>query len=346
MTINPKVIDISHYDGVAGGGFQLARRFGIVGVIHKSSEGLGIVDSRYATRRASAVAAGMLWGCYHFIRSGNMKNQAEFFLRAASSNDKTLVSLDYEVDNVNPSAAREFIELVESKIGRKVVLYSGNTIKEKLGSRHDPWWAERRLWLAQYATKWTVQASWRAPWLWQYTGDGVGPGPHNVPGIIISGGCDISSYAGNDEQLRAQWVDDSSHVPVPAPVPLPPPVPVPSPKQFTHIMASEFGGSGDAQSSAYGGNVDPNKPGVALPARFVGARPKVRVALNGRTHDCFIVDVGPWFTNDPYWMHDERPRAENNRGVNKAGIDLTPNVWKALGAPGRGLDTLDYWEFI
>jgi hypothetical protein len=28
-----------------------------------------------------------------------------------------------------------------------------------------------------------VQASWKAPWLWQNNGDSFGPGPHTIPGI-------------------------------------------------------------------------------------------------------------------------------------------------------------------
>ena len=39
MAINPKVIDIYHRDGVAPDGFVQARAFGILGVIHKASEG-------------------------------------------------------------------------------------------------------------------------------------------------------------------------------------------------------------------------------------------------------------------------------------------------------------------
>jgi GH25 family lysozyme M1 (1,4-beta-N-acetylmuramidase) len=83
------------------------------------------------------------------------------------------VSLDYEVASVAQEAAQEFILHVEDKIGRKVVLYSGNTIKEALGNTVVQFWAERRLWLAMYAKKWIVQASWTAPWLWQFTGDGL-----------------------------------------------------------------------------------------------------------------------------------------------------------------------------
>ncbi len=205
MDINPKVIDISHYDRLVGGGFQDVRKAGIIGVIHKSSEGIGIVDHPYSARRPLAKEAGLLWGAYHFIRPGDMISQAEFFLIAAQPDDHTLVSLDFEVDNVSVDECKQFAEHCELRIGRKIVLYTGHTIKEDLGNKIDAWWGARRLWLAQYTTKPVVQKSWKKYWLWQYTGDGLGPTPHNIRGIQIDGGLDISHYDGTDEQLIKEW---------------------------------------------------------------------------------------------------------------------------------------------
>src|SRR5216684_4925438 len=208
MDINPKVIDISHYDRLVGGGFQDVRKAGIIGVIHKSSEGIGIVDHPYSARRPLAKEAGLLWGAYHFIRPGDMISQAEFFLIAAQPDDHTLVSLDFEVDNVSVDECKQFAEHCELRIGRKIVLYTGHTIKEDLGNKIDAWWGARRLWLAQYTTKPVVQRSWSKYWLWQYTGDGLGPIPHKIPGIQIAGGLDISHYDGSDEQLMKEWAND------------------------------------------------------------------------------------------------------------------------------------------
>lgn len=205
VVINPVVADISHYDRVLPDGFQQARRFGLIGIIQKSSEGLTIIDRPYADRVVLAVAAGLEVGAYHFLRPGNMKAQAEFWLSCAKPTDKTLMSLDFEVPNVPIDAAREFIEYTEAKIGRDVVLYSGNTAKEDLGNKLDTWWGDRRLWLAMYSRTPVVQRSWKNYWLWQYTGDGLGLQPHNVPGIQIEGGLDISTYDGTEAQLRAEW---------------------------------------------------------------------------------------------------------------------------------------------
>jgi hypothetical protein len=139
------------------------------------------------------------------------------------------------------------------------------------------------------------------------------------------------------------------------PLPLPVPLPTPRPTLFTKISATEFGGVGDEQPSAYSDvKTDwPNRPGVALPFRFTGKRPMVRVYRGGAKVDCEIVDVGPWNIKDPYWTTGTRPQAETGidmrgRRTNHAGIDLTPAAMDALLVPGpSGTRTvLVDWEFI
>jgi hypothetical protein len=112
--------------------------------------------------------------------------------------------------------------------------------------------------------------------------------------------------------------------------------------KFT-VTGTVFGGPRDDQAVAYA-DVGPdwaNHPGVALPFRFRGPRPKVTVSANGKSVVCPIVDVGPWNTNDPYWMTAARPQAESGtdmsgRRTNGAGIDLTPATAAAIGLDGKG----------
>lgn len=128
-----------------------------------------------------------------------------------------------------------------------------------------------------------------------------------------------------------------------------------TPGHFGNIVATEFGGAGDEQSSAYPDVAAdwPNRPGVALPFHFIGARPSVRVIRGNKSVVCPIVDVGPWNVNDPYWVRGARPEAETGtdtrgRHTNKAGIDLTPATMDALlvpGSPGTRSATID-WEFV
>lgn len=119
-----------------------------------------------------------------------------------------------------------------------------------------------------------------------------------------------------------------------------------------NITATIFGGSADAdEKSAYDGHrIDDQELGVALPFRFSGPRPQVRVTnrANGKTVICNIVDVGPWNINDPYWEKGGRPQSESGidlrgRRTNGAGIDLTPGAARAIGIPGKGV--VD-WEFV
>jgi hypothetical protein len=117
----------------------------------------------------------------------------------------------------------------------------------------------------------------------------------------------------------------------------------------TSIVATCFGGAGDRESDAYGGMVDPTLPGVALPFHFhVNPLPQVRVICGDKSVVCAIVDVGPHSINDPYWLTAARPQAERATG-NKAGIDLTPAVFAALGIgptdPAFGLTKVS-WEFV
>lgn len=116
-----------------------------------------------------------------------------------------------------------------------------------------------------------------------------------------------------------------------------------------NITATVFGGP----QSAYGGPINDNSPGVALPFRFPSPRPRVRVFNKaGTSVDCDIVDIGPWNINDPYWQTGTRPQAETGtdlgqvgapRHTNKAGIDLTAAAAKAIGIDGKGVVS---WSFI
>jgi lysozyme len=182
--MQPLVIDIYHGDAVQD--FAKVKAAGILGVIHKASQGGAVVDQAYASRRKLALAAGLKWGAYHFFDfSAQPQAQAEHFLSMADADDDTLVALDWEnVGSRAPSVAlaRAFLEEIEIKLGRKAVIYSGNVAKEQIASR-DGYFGAHRLWLCQYGPTAKVQASWQAPWLWQNNGDSYGPGPHKIPGM-------------------------------------------------------------------------------------------------------------------------------------------------------------------
>lgn len=219
MKINPMVIDVSHHNQVNN--FQEAYEFGIRGVIHKASEGDYSKDARYTGRRILAKEANLLWGAYHFSSGDAVRDQVELFINAAKPDDNTLMVLDYEQNfgkhgNMNVLHAIEFMHALETKIGRECAVYSGNWLKEsitKLNAVDKAYILSRRLWLCHYTAPGkdpVLPKGFKKYWLWQYTGDGQGNPPHNVPGIIAGNkGLDINSYDGTVEQLTKEWAGNS-----------------------------------------------------------------------------------------------------------------------------------------
>lgn len=200
----PRFVDLSHYNVVED--LEQVAKFGIWGVIHKASEGKSILDKKLEARRFLTQRAGLLWGTYHFIRPGNIVAQVDWYLKNAKVGPNDLMALDWEDNNVSAVAAKQWLELIQNKIGRKAIVYSGNTAKELIKGK-DTFFGSHRLWLAQFGSSPTVQKSWDSFWGWQFTGDGNGPQPHMVPGIAIPGnkGIDINHYGGTKAQFTKEW---------------------------------------------------------------------------------------------------------------------------------------------
>lgn len=195
------VIDLSHHNTVPTS-LKGAREAGVVGVIHKATEATAFDDDKYKARRAMAADANLLWGAYHFLRPGQVLLQVEFFLRFAAPDDKTLIACDYEDPKVPVEQLIEFMDRLESKLGRMPVLYCGHVLKEKL-KRPEPRLTRYRLWLAQYGPVAKPPIGWDDVWLWQYSDGSVGPSPHVVPGV--NSPVDCNHFKGTDEMLRADW---------------------------------------------------------------------------------------------------------------------------------------------
>lgn len=222
------VIDLSHWDDVTDA-FAGTKRMGVLGVINKVTEARNYVDPSFNWRRAPAARAGLLYGAYHFLRPGDPAAQAGYFLDHVGDPKGLRLALDHEDPNVSVDSARKFLEAVHRRIGWWCHYYSYQSFILDRESQYDrTFWARIPLWLAAYNMnpKWP-QRIWPHWDTWQFTGDGNGPLPHQVPGIRIAGGCDINQAYDRDA-LAAKWATIQGSEPVPVPEPQPPsPVPIP-----------------------------------------------------------------------------------------------------------------------
>ena len=223
MTI-PRVVDLFHGDVLYSdvhktdpvSDFTAMAQAGIWGLIHKATQGLGVSDPAYAARTKAASIAGLKTGAYHFNTGDTAQGQVNHFFDVAEPDDQTLMCLDFEDNNVSPMSlqlAIEFLALADQKLGRPVWLYGGNRPKELLADASEEarqLVGARPLWLCQYADT-PIMTDYNhkpLPWanwtLWQFTGDGVGPLPHSLPGIA-SQGIDINTFAGTRDELAIIW---------------------------------------------------------------------------------------------------------------------------------------------
>jgi lysozyme len=110
--------------------FRLVRQSNILAVVHKASEGGDYADTACAQRRPQAETAGLLWGTYHF-GTGQFSGaqQARFFLSVSRPGPRTLLALDLEANENNPSnsmslqQAEDFVQAVAEATGRLPVVY-------------------------------------------------------------------------------------------------------------------------------------------------------------------------------------------------------------------------------
>lgn len=204
MTGLNSIVDLSHHNGNVD--LQQAQASGILGIIHKATQGTSYVDPMYQQNRAKAAQVGLLWGAYHFGTGDDTAQQVEHFLSTVQPTQYDLLVLDFENNPSGTSMSLEqavaFVSEVQSRTGRWPGLYSGSAIKALLGSGHNAALAQCWFWLAEYGPTARVPANWPTWTMWQYTDGTIGPEPHSVPGI---GNCDRDTFNGSEEQLRKLW---------------------------------------------------------------------------------------------------------------------------------------------
>ncbi|BET29041.1 hypothetical protein wCauATS_12430 [Wolbachia pipientis] len=196
------IIDLSHWQENVD--FELAKESGIIGVIHKATQGLKYVDSKYAKRRKKAEEEGLLWGAYHFGTEGNGKNQADHFLKTVGESKNTILALDIEENksgkNITVKQAEEFVKRVEEVTGRLPLIYGSSYFLKDFAT---PTLTKCPLWIASWRKELTLPKGWNDWILWQYTDGKTSPEPHEVEGI---GKCDRNKFNGTLKELREFWL--------------------------------------------------------------------------------------------------------------------------------------------
>lgn len=193
------VIDLSHYNTVTS--FADVKSGGVVGVIHKATQGTNWTDSTYASRKQQAEAAGLWWGAYHFGTNTDGTAQAQYFLSLVNPGPNDLLALDFEE---NPSSqmtiaqAEQFVTEVFNQTGRYPGFYSDALAGNLLGSSTDSVLANCWFWRAQYgASSPSVPPTWPTWTMWQYTNSGPVNG--------ISAPCDRDTFNGDIDGLSRLW---------------------------------------------------------------------------------------------------------------------------------------------
>lgn len=221
----PRVVDAYHGDVFYSdvhktdpmADFKALANAGIWGLIHKATQGAGVIDSACRSRVKNARAAGLLTGLYHFNTGDTVAAQVNHFFDVAEPEAQTLMCLDFEdnrASQMSLSQAAQFLQLADEKLGRPIWLYGGNRPKQLLSdasSEIRTLFGKRHWWLCQYSSNPSAldfnkkPLPWHDWTLWQHTGDSIGPGVHVLPGILTKG-IDISTYRGTREQLARDWV--------------------------------------------------------------------------------------------------------------------------------------------
>lgn len=185
------VIDLSHWNSIPDS-LVPAREAGIIGVIHKATEGSTNVDDKMRARHFLAKEAKMLWGLYHFLRPGSITDQVDHFLRVSEPfmDENTILVADHEDVNVPLAKLQVFLNTVKNKTGKTPLIYSGHLLKEQLFGAPNQRLSCFPLWLAQYGPKAELPPGWVEYFLWQYSQEGQVAG--------IDGDCDVNQGKDRD----------------------------------------------------------------------------------------------------------------------------------------------------
>src|SRR5436190_8890834 len=152
MGTAPVCIDISHHQGFPD--FDQVKADGVLGIIHKATEGTSYIDPNRAENCSNAIKAGLAVATYFWLKPGDGRAQAEFYLSVLEPQPGERVVIDYEEDGCSLTTLHDAVAaLLDFGNDLQVTIYSGHLLKEQLGNDSDDFLADHTdLWLAQYTS--------------------------------------------------------------------------------------------------------------------------------------------------------------------------------------------------
>lgn len=190
-------IDISQYQGDVN--FQEVKAAGNTFVFIKATQGITLVDPKYAANMEGARAAGLVVGAYHFymtdddptLQFGNFSKAVQ--LKAGDL--PPVVDIEALSKNSRPnidSDLQTFLDELEKQYGVKPILYSG----EKFSNEYLTEFGDYPLWIAEYGPKEPdLPTGWSSWTFWQWSQAGTVDG--------VSGDVDMDRFHGDESQFKA-----------------------------------------------------------------------------------------------------------------------------------------------
>jgi lysozyme len=199
-------IDVSSYQGEID--WKRVKAAGVIFAFARVSDGLAVVDQRFADNYAAMKRAGLRRGAYQYFRaSADPRAQADLLLgavRPLGLPDLPLVADVETADGMPPEEVRarlaQWLARVEHRTRRRPIVYTSPSMGEVLGGQ----FAAHPLWVAHYEVDCpTVPLGWERWTFWQHSSDG------RVAGV--SGPVDLNLFAGSLRELRRVGRPAPSH---------------------------------------------------------------------------------------------------------------------------------------
>jgi len=190
-------IDVSSYQGTVD--WRRVKAAGVVFAFARVSDGLEVLDQRFAENFAAMKRAGVRRGAYQFFRaSADPRAQADLMLatvRPLGLPDLPLVADVETADGMPPEVLRErlssWLERIERRTRRRPLVYTSPSMGELL----DGQLGDYPLWVAHYGVECpTLPDGWSRWTFWQHSSDG------RVAGV--NGPVDLDLFAGTLRELR------------------------------------------------------------------------------------------------------------------------------------------------